>query len=92
MGFLHMAAAQSNLETVQLLVQLGVDVNVKTTEGHTPLWLAINAKCATVAEWLAGHPDLDPHAVMTKAKIGYARAAQKKGIATVMQIIRARGA
>jgi ankyrin repeat protein len=92
MAFLHMAAARGNLETVMMLVDLGADVNIRTTEGHTPLWLAIRAKNVEVAEWLARHPDLDPYAVMTKHKIGYARAAQEKGIATVVQIIHGRGA
>lgn len=49
---LHFAAAAGNLAIVKLLVELGVDINVKDNEGMTPLGRAVKNNKAAVVDYL----------------------------------------
>jgi len=46
---LHIAADNSDLEIVKLLVARGADINAKGFHGYTPLHLAVDADCDTSA-------------------------------------------
>jgi uncharacterized protein len=57
MGFtpLHEAAANGNVELAQLLIEKGADINSATTDGKTPLALAIERNQQFTAELLRKH-------------------------------------
>jgi ankyrin repeat protein len=49
---LHMAARRGNVETAQLLLDAGADIDAKDKAGDTPLRRAVNCGKAAVAELL----------------------------------------
>ena len=49
---LHLAAAEDNVEMMQMLLKAGADVNAKTSGGFTPLHWAASKNCVRSAELL----------------------------------------
>ena len=52
---LHIAAQNGHLDHVQLLIEVGADINIKNGKGNTPLHMALSYDYVEVAEFLISH-------------------------------------
>lgn len=58
---LHLACAKGNLETIELLIDYGADVNRRNKYGRTPVHHLILNRYDNIAIWLIKHCSADPH-------------------------------